>query len=165
MTVICLAHTNKYKDAEGKPVFEGTGDIRADADELLYLIPQKHPDGSLTVSTVPDKVRSDFEPITFRITSDRRVEHVAEYVDTAAERAAQQQYEQDAPDISVILDCLEAGKTKQSDVIEHCRAHRISKRTALRLLKLYATGDRQQWESQRGFEHNVVRYYPLGTDQ
>ncbi len=163
MTVVCLAHTNKYKDAEGKPIFEGTGDIRADADELIYLIPQKHPDGSMTVSTEPNKVRGDFQPITFSITPDRKVEQVAEYVDTAAARAAQQQYEQDAPDIRVILDCLDAGNAKQTEVIEHCKRHQISKRTTLRVLKRYATGDRKQWESRRGFEHNVMLYYPLGT--
>jgi archaellum biogenesis ATPase FlaH len=58
MTVICLAHTNKYRDQDGMPIYEGTGDLRADTDELVYLIPQKHEDGSMTVSTRPDKVRA-----------------------------------------------------------------------------------------------------------
>jgi hypothetical protein len=38
-TVILLAHTNKYNDAEGFPVYEGTGDVVSDSDDVFYLIP------------------------------------------------------------------------------------------------------------------------------
>jgi hypothetical protein len=163
MTIICLAHTNKYKDQEGRPIFEGTGDIRADADELIYMIPHKHPDGAMTVSTEPDKVRGDFKPITFRITADRKVERVADYIDTAAERALDERYKNDVPDIRVILDAIEAGNVKQTEIIEFCKGHRIGKRSALRILREYEEGPRQQWKSQRGLERNTVRYHPLET--
>ncbi len=46
-TIILLAHTNKYKNTDGTPIFEGTGDLRSDVDELIYLIPEKHADGSM----------------------------------------------------------------------------------------------------------------------
>jgi len=160
-TIVLLGHTNKYKDAEGKPVFEGTGDVRADADELIYLIPQKHADGSMTVSTQPDKVRGDFEPITFHITKGRRVTRVDTYVDTAAERKAQDDFDIDELDIQVILDAIANGTTKQAEILEHCKAHHIGKRTALRILKQYSTGPRKQWEAQRGFENNTLRYHRL----
>ncbi len=163
MTVILLAHTNKYRDTEGKPVFEGTGDVRADADELIYLIPQKHPDGSMTVSTDPNKVRGDFSPITFNIARDRIVTRATEYIDTAAERAAEQQYELDAPDIRVILDAIECGQHKQTAIIEHCKAHRVGKRTVLRLLRDYSSGKRKLWEARRGMEKNTMLYHVIGT--
>src|SRR5690606_31180754 len=73
MTVILLAHTNKYKDEEGNPIFEGTGDLRADVDELIYLIPHRNDDGSMYVTTKPDKVRGSFEEITFNISSTQEV--------------------------------------------------------------------------------------------
>lgn len=165
LTIILLAHTNKYKDTEGKPVFEGTGDIRADADELIYLIPQKHPDGSMTVSTDPNKVRGDFAPVTFNITRDRRVTRAEVYVDTATERMHEERYQIDAPDIRVILDAIEAGVHKQAEIIEHCKAHRISKRTALRVLNTYASGKRRQWTAERGMERNTVRYYTRGSEK
>ena len=163
MTVILLGHTNKYKDADGKPIFEGTGDVRADADELIYLIPQKHEDGSMTVSTEPNKVRGDFAPITFEIDKGRTVSRAAGYVDTAAARADAEQYRIDAPDIRVILDAIEAGKRKQTEIVEHCREHRISKRTTLRVLRDYETGSYQQWRSERAFERNVIRYFSVNA--
>jgi hypothetical protein len=44
ITVVCLAHTNKHDDKDGKPIFEGTGDLRNDFDELIKLFT---PDGAL----------------------------------------------------------------------------------------------------------------------
>lgn len=37
-TVICLAHTNKYKDESGVHVYEGTGDLLADSDDVALLV-------------------------------------------------------------------------------------------------------------------------------
>ena len=81
MTVICLAHTNKYDDADGKPMFEGTGDTRNDCDELIYLIPVKNPDGTITVSTLADKTRAPIKDISFRISVDREVQILDEHID------------------------------------------------------------------------------------
>lgn len=164
-TCICLAHTNKYVDAEGMPIYEGTGDVRSDCDELIYLIPIKNPDGSMTVSTKPDKTRGDFEPITFRIGKDRSVTRQEGYIDTAAERKVQDAYDNDLPEIDVILAALESGKTKQSELVEHCKEHRISKRAALRILNDYAKGSRQQWRAERALEHNMIRYYRLSSER
>ena len=159
VTIILLGHTNKYKDQDGKPVYEGTGDVRADADELIYLIPQRHTNKSMTVSTEPNKVRGDFRPITFEIDADRNVTRAAEYIDTATARADQERYAADLPDIRVIIDAIEAGKHKQTEIVEHCRGHRISKRTTLRVLRDYDHGSHQQWRSERAFERNVIRYH------
>lgn len=67
-TIILLGHTNKHKDDEGNTVFEGTGDLRNDVDELIYLDCFKNEtDGTLEVTTRPDKVRAVLAPRTFII--------------------------------------------------------------------------------------------------
>lgn len=67
-TICLLSHTNKYKDVEGKLIFEGTGDHRADTDDMVYLVSSKDENtGILEVTTCPDKVRAIFAPRSFRI--------------------------------------------------------------------------------------------------
>ena len=84
VTVICLAHTNKHDTSDGKPIFEGTGDLRNDFDELIYLIPVKNPDNTITVSTLSDKTRADIKDESFIITQDREIKLLDHHVDTIA---------------------------------------------------------------------------------
>lgn len=169
MTIVALAHTNKYKGVDGKPVFEGVGDLRSDADELIYFIPVKNDDGTMTVSSEPDKVRGDFQPITFNIGRDRTVTRAEQYIDTATEREREQRYRDDEVSIAFILDMIAAGVHKQTDILTRCKDEaQMGKRTVLRVLRDYGTtaaGRWQRWESQRGFEHNSVRYYALPREK
>lgn len=60
-TLICLAHTNKHKNADGKSVYSGTSDIRDDSD-CAYIIEKV--DGTLyedevAVEFINDKSRGD----------------------------------------------------------------------------------------------------------
>lgn len=67
-TVIALAHTNKHNDASGELIYEGTGDLKADSDNVMYLYPLKDPvTGTLTVSTKFAKERATVENVTFSI--------------------------------------------------------------------------------------------------
>jgi len=104
MTVICLAHTNKYDDADGKPMFEGTGDTRNDCDELIYLIPVKNLDGTITVSTLADKTRAPIKDISFIITADREVQILDEHIDTLAISEYQRSLEKDTEVIAFVLE-------------------------------------------------------------
>jgi hypothetical protein len=104
MTVICLAHTNKYDDADGMPIFEGTGDTRNDCDELIYLIPVKNSDGTITVSTLADKTRAPIKDISFIITADREVQLLDEHIDTLAISEYQRNLEKDIEVIAFVLD-------------------------------------------------------------
>jgi len=104
MTVICLAHTNKYDDADGMPMFEGTGDTRNDCDELIYLIPVKNSDGTITVSTLADKTRAPIKDISFIITADREVQLLDEHIDTLAISEYQRNLEKDDEVIAFVLD-------------------------------------------------------------
>jgi hypothetical protein len=154
-TVICLAHTNKYNGVDGKPIFEGTGDIRSDIDNLIYLIPEKHPDGSMTVSVEPDKQRAALQKITFRIGADRVVTRMNEYVDIAEQQRQREQRKLDEGEIERITEAIESGKRKQCEILEHCKEHGISKRKCLSVLNRYA---RQLWTAQKGFQKNVIFY-------
>ena len=77
-TIILPGHANKHRDVDGNLVFEGVGDVKSDADDLIFFESSKNPDGSMDVTTVVDsskgsKVRGVFEPISFHISSDRQV--------------------------------------------------------------------------------------------
>lgn len=157
-TIILLAHTNKYDGPDGKPVFEGTGDLRSDVDELIYLIPQKELDGSMTVSVVPDKTRGQIEKMTFRITPERDVIRLHEFIDIAETKRINARLEVDQDTIDRIVEAIQDGKFKQCDIIEHCRQHGISRQKAMGCLKRYSTGEAQQWKAQRAMQKNAWLY-------
>lgn len=73
-TVILLGHTNKNLAHDGKPIFEGVGDVRNDVDELFYLS-RSEPDanGDVLVGVELDKVRSQVRASSYKITADREV--------------------------------------------------------------------------------------------
>jgi len=88
--VITLGHCNKYRDAEGIPVFEGTGDIRSDFDELALLFSHPGDFGTQITSLywpgqgVPwAKSRAAVQPCSWSITTPgREVHRLDEWVDT-----------------------------------------------------------------------------------
>lgn len=162
-TIILLAHTNKYEDHEGKPVFEGTGDIRSDVDELIYLIPQKEPDGSMTVSVEPDKTRANIEKMTFKITPERDVIRLGEFIDVAALKKQNAQLEQDQDVIERITEALEAGKYKQCDILEHCKEHSLSKTKVTKCLKRYSAGPVRKWRAEKALQKNAWLYELLNN--
>ena len=142
------------------PIYEGTGDLRADVDELIYLIPDKHPDGSMTVSTLPDKVRGSFQPLTFQISADRKVTLAEEFVDTASIRKAQTEIAKDQAYIDAINSAISEGSTVQSDITVWCRRRQgIGPKTTIRVLKKFSDPDVQPvlWRAVRG-EKNSLRY-------
>ena len=138
MTICLLAHTNKY-EAEGNPVYEGTGDLRSDVDNLIYLIPHKDDrTGSMMVSAKPDKIRANFEPITFEIDSNRNVTQLDLYVNTAAESAMDKMREQDNRYIQAISEAIDSKHTNQKAIISYCKKeHGLSLRTIRRVLETY----------------------------
>ena len=157
-TVICLAHTNKYPDKNGRPVFEGTGDVRSDADNLIYLIPDKHSDGSMTVSVEPDKQRAALEKMSFKISPEREVTRLDEYQDIVGRKQAQNQKEKDQSVIEKVADAIRAGKSKQSDIIQDCKVNGLSERQSRKVLIRYSNGIDKQWSETRGHENNSLWY-------
>jgi len=162
MTIILLAHTNKFNDAEGMPIYEGTGDLRADVDELIYLIPIKNPDGSMTVSTAPNKTRGTFVPITFEISPDREVSTKATHIDTVQARKSQLELEKHQKTIVAINNAVAEGKRTQTDIINLCKEQGVSKRAVQEALKKYSvsvnSSSESIWTVETGQEKNANLY-------
>lgn len=144
-TVVLLAHTNKHTNSDGTPVFEGVGDVRADCDELIYLIPDNQPDGSKIVTTLPDKVRGKISPVTFKIFPDRHVT-LTDYIDPMQS----QREKQDLDLLTMISKYLESGPANQSQIIAHCHPAGFSKHAVMRVLKEYKGGNSPRWTVESG---------------
>lgn len=157
-TIILLAHTNKYLDENGFPVFEGVGDVRNDTDELIYLIPKPNDDGSMTLSTRVDKVRGKLHNITYQISSDRRVRRDDAYIDVARLRVKEQALEEQAAVIEAIETAIRDGSIKQKDILAACAEASISKRQAMRALNDFSRPPGQRFYTRRGMENNVIMY-------
>ncbi len=156
MTIILLAHTNKYDGPDGRPVFEGTADLRADVDELIYLIPLKNPDGTMTISTDPDKVRGSFQPITFTVTPDRQVIPCNQYVDVAELNRAAEALERDETLIEAITEAIAAGKSKQVDIAAYCKEkYGLNHKQVGRVLIKYSRPPLRKWKREKGFANNA----------
>ena len=170
MTIILLAHTNKYKDDEGNPVYEGTGDMRADVDELIYLIPQRHDDKSMTVTTKPDKQRGSFEAISFNIDPNRNVTLLNEPVNTIQANQIASDLKKDQGAIDAINQAILNGSTIQKDIISYCLENTVIGERAIRktLIKytvdsdLPATSDQnmkvinQIWSKAKGGKNSSI---------
>jgi energy-coupling factor transporter ATP-binding protein EcfA2 len=161
MTIVLLAHTNKHKGDDGKLIFEGTGDIRADCDEMIYLEANQHQDGSITISTVPDKKRCDIEPLTFEVHKDRSVIPSESYKDLSKERKERQQREKDHDVIEEIKAALLCGQSIQKDVIKHCEQNGIGKSRTRKVLDHYSQESRRIWYASKGAKNSWS--YSLGT--
>lgn len=166
MTLILLAHTNKHKDAEGKHVFEGTGDLRADVDELIYFEPMKKEDGNLLVSTRPDKVRADLREMSFEIATDRTVTVCKSYVDVAKTLADEARLEKDEPVIEIIRLAIVSGETLQSGIINFASSNSsFSNKQVQNVLNFYAKDTPQQlWVKKREKENNALRFSLVEDD-
>lgn len=164
MTIILLAHTNKYKGDDGLPVYEGTVDVRNDCDELIYLLPEKRPDGSMVVSTLPDKTRASIDKITWEIDPQRKVRLHESYEDILTLRKEREQMTADQDVIERIEERLQRGEAKQSELISYCQDNGISQRRARACIQRYSQTNQNistvlWWESEG--ETNNAKIYRL----
>lgn len=167
-TVICAAHVNKHRDADGLLVFEGVGDIEADCDNLIYLESQKDDSGIRTITSRPsDKVRGIFRPRSWRILPDRTVEPLCEPVDVAASIEAASRLERDATVIDIIVSGIEASHHKRGDLYDFCvNEHNISKRDFDSVLRRYTLGKTPaklapRWRNEKQKANNADYYILL----
>jgi archaellum biogenesis ATPase FlaH len=112
-TVCLLGHCNKYKDIDGKNIFEGTADLRNDVDELIYF------DGSLNeqtnileITTRPDKVRADFKPVSFHIDKNNGLKV------TPVDAVINIIPKDDRVIVDLIIQAITEGFTKQGEIID-----------------------------------------------
>lgn len=164
MTIILLAHTNKHKDDNGLPIYEGTADMRSDVDELIYLLPHKHDDGTMTVTTKPDKIRGAFKPITFTIDKNRTVTQEKAAVDIESMKAQQQQQATDQAVIHGIIESIKNQCLNQKAIIANCLNLGLPERSVKTVLCSYS--DQQTalpvlWITKRG--KGKEKIYQLNT--
>jgi hypothetical protein len=146
MTVVLLCHANKYRDKEGELVYEGTGDLRADVDDLIYLEYHKS-EFVQTISTYlggTGKVRGVFEPISFSLDLEtRNVSLLNEYVDvrrnmdTLVER---HKIDSDGQLTEAIIDFIKDSPRKQGEILDYCKnLGRFGKKRVLKILEMMTT--------------------------
>jgi hypothetical protein len=157
-TVVLLAHTNKYLDPNGNPVFEGCGDVRNDCDDLIYLIPMRNDDRTMTVSTKVDKVRGSLRNITFSVDADRNVTRAKQFTDVAKLRLRQQAEDEQADVIEAIVSAIAKGHVKQIEIITKCAEDGISKGRVVKALREFSRPPLQRFYMKRGMEKNVLMY-------
>ncbi len=114
-TICLLGHTNKYNDAEGNAIYEGTADLRNDLDELIYLdVYKNEANNTLEVTTRPDKVRAEFSPKSYVIDlSDRSVTEPAGVIKILTKV--------DRDILDIIKEAIIAGNHSQKDIINHVK--------------------------------------------
>jgi len=132
-TLICLAHTNKHKNADGKSVYSGTSDIRDDSD-CAYIIDKvngKLYEDEVAVEFVNDKSRGD---VADRVSFSYAKKHGQSYFDliesvkriddaklsemkVAAE--VTKQLEEDGDLIDVVCTAIRGGITAKSALVKY----------------------------------------------
>jgi archaellum biogenesis ATPase FlaH len=146
-TVIMLSHTNKYNDPDGKPIYEGTGDLRADVDELIYLVSgKKEQGGDLFVSATIDKAKSKATNMGFIIDGDsREVSLMGEFIDASEIAKDQKQLLKDRPTITGLVEIIEAnGPMSLSELTRYGSKNGLGSREVVRkVLTRYSTGENQ----------------------
>lgn len=115
-TVCFLGHCNKYKDDEGKSIYEGTADLRNDLDEMIYLDSVMNENtNKLEITTRPDKVRAEFTPISFTIdfNDERKV--------TQSENVFKIISKEEREIVDLITAAIHAGNHSQKSIVEYVK--------------------------------------------
>ena len=160
-TLLLLGHTNKHKNNEGDFVFEGTQDLRADVDEMIFLIPHKELDGSLLVSTKVEKQRAVMKERSFRIHEDRTVEVLEEWTNVSRLVEQEKQRKKDRPLVEAIRNAILHGTTLKGQITSHCSNLGLGGPKAIsKILHYYSNeGEDPIWRVERfPSEKNAIRY-------
>jgi len=135
-TLIVLAHVNKHRAADGKPVYAGTSDIRDDSDcvFIMDLIDGERYQGVMTVEMMADKVRGDVaDRVCLQYNSIRGQDYVdligsvkridRDYLDSVkAQRLVEEKLADDQPVIDAIIRHIDAGIKSKSKLVSAVNA-------------------------------------------
>lgn len=176
-TLICLAHTNKHKDADGKGIYSGTSDIVDDSD-CMFVIDKLSAEGNdvskvHTVEFTNKKARGDVsstamytyvkrtgEPYSALLVSVKRVGNAeVDAIKKATERNVL--LTQDEEIIRAILSCISKGVVTKSELIKAAMAEADASKTRVKNVLERWTGNKyeegQRWAYKAG-EHNKFSY-------
>lgn len=158
VTVIGLGHTNKNQDSSGKLIYEGTGDIRNDTDELYIMESDKQSDGTLKVSAYMDKCRADVEEITFVIRKDRTVTIEEEFYDGRSIKTHEEQLKKD----QLTIDFIRRNLTKKDssptelEALSKAMGNGFSRRNIDKVLRAYSNGDSPLWIATKAPKNGLI---------
>lgn len=180
-TIVVLAHTNKYRDSEGKPIYAGTSDLVEDFDcaYLMYEVGTDIDAETKTIQFENIKSRGNVaRQANYRYSiaeglSYRELIDSVEPVDGTELSSLKQavELEADAKVIDAITQCILDGiEVKMQLADAAAKQLGISKRAALRILDKYcgSDSDKHQWNF-KVHERGAKKYYllnpiPTGTD-
>lgn len=174
-TLICLAHTNKHKSSDGKPVYSGTSDIRDDSDCVFILdkLDGRLFEDEVAVEFINDKARGDVADSVSFSYSKRHGQTYAQLVDTVKRidnekidelklsAAASKKLAEDEDAITAICRAINSGVASKSAIIKNVGDETgISHKTIRRVLaeregSMYSLGHR--WKVEVG-KHNKSTY-------
>lgn len=157
VTVIGLGHTNKNQDSSGKLVFEGTGDIRNDVDELYYLESEKI-DGGLKVSTDTSKCRAEVKDITFTIKGKDRAIQIVDYEDIHLKKTLSDQLRKDQPMINFIKKSLMIKERSPTELeaVAKTVGNGFTRRNIDKVLRAYSNGDAPLWIATKAPKNGLI---------
>ena len=142
-------------------MFEGTIDLRADVDEMIFLIPHKEPEGSLLVSTKIDKQRALMKERSFRIHEDRTVEVLEEWTNVSRLVEQEKRRKKDEPIVAAIRNAILQGIILKGQITSHCNNLGLGGPKAIsKVLHHYSNeGEDPLWRVERfPREKNAIRY-------
>lgn len=97
-TVVMLSHTNKHRGVDGKLIFEGTGDVRNDVDNLSYIeATERDSNGCIQATITHDKLRAQLVDASFKIdTRAMTIERLSKPIDVQSIERVRRQKGEDA---------------------------------------------------------------------
>ena len=177
-TLICLAHTNKHKSADGKPIYSGTSDVRDDSD-CVFIIDKVEGhlfEDEIAVEFINDKARGDVAGSVSFSYSKQHGQTYADLVESVqrvdSEKVAEmksslaitKKLEEDQEVILAICKAITSGVTSKSAIVKNVGDETgISHKTIRRVLAeregtMYSLGHR--WTVEVG-KHNKSTYSVL----
>ena len=117
----------------------------------------------MTVTTLPDKVRGVFVPITFTIDADRCVSQADEIVDTHSINILHTQISKDDPVIKLIDQAINDGNHAQKDIVNYVHDLGIAASRILKVLKRYSHDMRREPIDAAGPDREPGLYWTYRT--
>jgi len=157
-SVVLLGHCNKHKDSDGKLVYEGTGDLKADIDVLTYWYDIDEGDFK-RVSSQHDKQRALLSDQTFMIDKRTREVRLVEFENIQERLSKQIQEEVDEELVSFIQGRIRQTPMTQKDIVATVSNNGLGGRNSV--LNLLSRYEGVHWARQKVPGSNASKYVPL----
>jgi hypothetical protein len=152
-TIVALAHTNKRKGADGKPIPEGTADMLNDSDSayLLYEVSSNGNTKTVTFESIKSRGHSP-QSLSFEYSTKQGLDYSAllesvQVIDEEAltRRKLLEEQNEDAVIVEEITRCIRTGVTSKMQIkINAAQASGLSERHVLKMIDKYSGSDPQR---------------------